>query len=209
MKIATSLTLAAALVLTLLGVSPTRAIAAGCVAGQTEYTVRTGDWLKRIGESFKVDWREIARINSLANPNRIFPGQKLCIPAAAPTPTRTSTAGPSPTPTRTSTPRSPTATAVPFIPPTFGIVKVIRDTSVTIQTANFPARQTFTARMGAMGTRGIGGTVVGSLDSGGGGSFSATFNIPAGLRGARQIAIRLDSPQGYFAYNWFWNNSTP
>ncbi len=212
MKTAASLTLAAALALTLLGAPSSLALAAGCAANQTEYTVKSGDWLKRIGESFKVDWREIATLNKLANPNRIFPGQKLCLPVAPPTPTRTVTPGPSPTPgpTKTNTPvPPPTATFAPFVIPTFGIVKVTRDTSVTIQTANFPAGQTFTARMGAYGTQAIGGAAVGSVDSGVGGAFSATFNIPAGLRGAQKIAIRLESGLGYYAYNWFWNNTTP
>lgn len=211
MKSAASLTLAAALALTLLGAPSPLALAAGCAAGQTDYTVKSGDWLKRIGESFKVDWRAIATLNKLTNPNRIFPGQTLCIPAAAATPTRTPTAGPSPTPTRviTATARPPTVTAAPFVIPTFGIARVVRDTSVTIQTANFPARQTFTARMGAYGTRAIGGAVVGTVDSGNGGSFSATFNIPANLKGAQKIAIRLESASGYFAYNWFWNSTTP
>jgi hypothetical protein len=91
--------------------------------------------------------------------------------------------------------------------PTFTIVSVVRDQSVTIRTANFPANQTFTARMGPMGTRGVGGTVVGTTSSGTGGSFVATYDIPSGLRGADRIAIRLDSPAGYFSYNWFYNNT--
>jgi hypothetical protein len=35
-----------------------------------------------------------------------------------------------------------------------------------------------------------------------------TYAIPAGLAGSTRIAIRLESPQGFFAYNWFWNNTT-
>jgi hypothetical protein len=92
--------------------------------------------------------------------------------------------------------------------PTFSIQAVVKDTSVTILTNNFPANQTFTVRMGPMGTKGIGGTVVGTTDSGVGGAFSATYAIPAGLAGSYQIAIRMDSPAGFFAYNWFYNNTT-
>jgi hypothetical protein len=62
--------------------------------------------------------------------------------------------------------------------------------------------------MGPMGTKGIGGIVVGTTDSGVGGAFSATYNIPAALAGSYQIAIRMDSPQGFLAYNWFYNNTT-
>jgi hypothetical protein len=92
--------------------------------------------------------------------------------------------------------------------PTFGIQAVVKDTSVTILTNNFPPNQTFTVRMGAMGTKGIGGIVVGTTDSGTGGAFTATYAIPAALAGSYQIAIRMDSPQGFFAYNWFYNNTT-
>jgi len=41
------------------------------------YTVKRGDTLTGIGERFGVDWRRIASINQIANPNRIFPGQLL------------------------------------------------------------------------------------------------------------------------------------
>jgi hypothetical protein len=92
--------------------------------------------------------------------------------------------------------------------PTFTITGVVKDTSVTILTNNFPPNETFTARMGTYGTLGIGGTVVGTAPSGSGGAFSLTFNIPASLAGSQRIAIRLDSSTGrFFSYNWFWNNA--
>jgi hypothetical protein len=102
------------------------------------------------------------------------------------------------------------ASPTKWIVPTFSIVSVAPDSTVTIQTYNFPANDTFKVLMGYMGTRGVGGTRVDTISSGGGGSFSATFNIPAGLKGLYQIAIRLQSTtgSGYFAYNWFYNNTT-
>lgn len=92
--------------------------------------------------------------------------------------------------------------------PTFSIVSVVKNTSVTIKTNNLPPNYNFRVRMGKIGTRGIGGTVVGNFDSGTGGSKKFTFDIPAGLKGLKQIAIRFDATSGvhYFAYNWFWNN---
>ncbi len=92
--------------------------------------------------------------------------------------------------------------------PTFSIPTVVTDSTITIQTSNFPANQEFTVRMGAYGTLGIGGTVVGTTNSGAGGSITATYSIPDALKGAAQIAVRMDSPAGYYAYNWFYNNST-
>jgi hypothetical protein len=102
------------------------------------------------------------------------------------------------------------ATAQGEVPtPTFTIEEVVIDQSVTIQTSNFPAAQDFVVTMGPIGTLGINGTVVGVTNSGFGNSFVASYPIPPNLVGARQIAIRLESPQGYFSYNWFYNNLTP
>jgi hypothetical protein len=92
--------------------------------------------------------------------------------------------------------------------PTFSITDVTVDDTVTIQTQNYPANQTFTVRMGSFGTLGVGGIVVGSFDSGSGGSFSVTFDIPDALHGRSRIAIRADGSQGFFSFNWFWNNTT-
>ena len=93
--------------------------------------------------------------------------------------------------------------------PTFSIRAVVRDGSVTVAIKNLPPNQTFTVRMGAYGTYGKGGIEVASFDSGSGGALEKTFSIPAGLAGSAKIAIRMDSNLGFFAYNWFYNNSTP
>lgn len=107
------------------------------------------------------------------------------------------------------------ATALAAVPeysgyPTFSIVSVVSDTSVTIKTKNLPANDTFVVRMGKMGTRGVGGVKGVEFDTGTGGSQTFTFDIPASLQGLYQIAIRIQSVSGsgYFAYNWFYNNTT-
>ena len=92
---------------------------------------------------------------------------------------------------------------------TISIVSVEADKTVTIQTHNFPANRSFLVLMGKIGTRGVGGINVTTISSGTGGSFSQTFDIPAALKGDYQIAIRLQTPDGYFyAYNWFFNNTS-
>lgn len=107
-------------------------------------------------------------------------------------------------------PPPPDPTPEPFKIPTFKIDAVVKGDTVTITTANFPANDTFTVRMGYIGTRGVNGIVVGTQDSGAGGTFSATYDIPDALKGQYQIAIRLESPtSGYYSFNWFYNNSTP
>ena len=92
--------------------------------------------------------------------------------------------------------------------PTFKIVAVKRNEAVTIETHNFPADQTFNVTMGPMGTRGINGIHVGTLESGAGGVLTETYTIPAELYNHTQISIRAQTAHAYpyYAYNWFWNN---
>ena len=99
--------------------------------------------------------------------------------------------------------------AVPAAIPTFSIISVSTDKSVTINTYNFPANDTFEVTMGVMGSKAINGTLITTVNSGAGGTFTATYNIPSGLKGLYQIAIRLQSPSsGFYAYNWFYNNTS-
>lgn len=92
--------------------------------------------------------------------------------------------------------------------PTIAIVNVVKDQSVTIQTANFPANTTFNVTMGLIGTQGIGGTLVSKLTTGAGGTMLAKFYIPASLQGQYQIAIRLESTSSnHYSYDWFYNNT--
>lgn len=94
--------------------------------------------------------------------------------------------------------------------PTFSITAVDRNNSVTIKTKNFPSGESFVVRMGKYGTLGLGGVKVDTQDSGSGGTFTATYTIPASLKSRDKIAIRLDSSSsGYYSYNWFWNNDHP
>jgi hypothetical protein len=95
--------------------------------------------------------------------------------------------------------------------PTFKIDSVTRNDSVTIVTHNFPANQTFTVRMGLMGTRGINGHIVGTIDSGAGGVLTETFTIPPALHGLHRISIRAETAHArpYYAYNWFYNTDAP
>lgn len=45
------------------------------------YTVIAGDVLWKIAKKFGLTWETLAKFNSLENPNLIFPGQKLLVPA--------------------------------------------------------------------------------------------------------------------------------
>jgi LysM repeat protein len=52
----------------------------GTYSGRTYY-VQRGDTLNKIARYFGVSWRAIANANGLTNPNRIYVGQRLYIPA--------------------------------------------------------------------------------------------------------------------------------
>lgn len=94
--------------------------------------------------------------------------------------------------------------------PTFLITAVVEDDTVTIKTNNFPKDVDFKVTMGLYGTQGVGGTLVTTTNSGDGGALTLTYDIPGGLAGLDRIAIRLEATSGgYFAYNWFWNNTYP
>jgi hypothetical protein len=111
--------------------------------------------------------------------------------------------------TTTGTPTGTTTSGYMGIP-TFSITAVVADDKVTIQTNNFPANYDFEVLMGKMWTQGIGGIPVTTINSGSGGTFTKSFNIPAALAGEKQISIRLQSTVGgFYAYNWFYNNTYP
>ncbi len=52
------------------------------LSAETTYTVQAGDHLAEIARRFGVNWTTIAQANNLADPNHIYAGQVLTIPAA-------------------------------------------------------------------------------------------------------------------------------
>jgi hypothetical protein len=94
--------------------------------------------------------------------------------------------------------------------PYTSVVGVVQDTSVTIQGTNFTTNDSYTVRMGPVGSQGVGGIVVGSYSTGASSSFTASFNIPPSLAGSSRIAIRFESDNTpYYAFDWFSNNTYP
>lgn len=90
--------------------------------------------------------------------------------------------------------------------PSFTIKEVIPGQSVTISAVNFPANLNFNITMGAYHPYGA-GQFVESFNSGNGGSFEKVISIPQNLAFVSPISIRLDSAEGFYAYNWFSNIS--
>jgi hypothetical protein len=73
--------------------------------------------------------------------------------------------------------------------PTFTILSVVTDQTVTIKTYNFPANDVFDVLMGPMGTQAINGIWVASQSSGSGGTLTATYDIPDALKGSYQMVL--------------------
>jgi hypothetical protein len=143
------------------------------------------------------DWSEGDPVGIGAVPPRTFVSDDLVLDVTDPV-----AVGPAPAPAEEE------EAADPGVVPSIRIVEVVQNESVTIETANFPPNQQFTVRMGEMGTEGIGGTVVDTTDSGDGGVFQATYEIPEEFHTQDQIAIRLESPEGFFAFGWFFNRDS-
>lgn len=93
--------------------------------------------------------------------------------------------------------------------PIFHIISVERDTRVTVQTHLLPPNDNFVVTMGPMGTQGLGGIQVATIETGSGGSKKFIFDIPSVLSRSYKISIRMQSQtSGYYAYNWFYNDKT-
>lgn len=94
--------------------------------------------------------------------------------------------------------------------PNTQVTGVVKGTSVTIKGTNFTLNDTYTVRMGAIGTQGVGGVVVDTYSTGSSSEFTATFSIPASLQSAGKVAIRFESNNSpYYAYDWFFNSDYP
>jgi hypothetical protein len=93
--------------------------------------------------------------------------------------------------------------------PTFSIIGVKKNKTVTIKTYNLPKNDTFKVLMNNYGTNGVGGVKAGTINTGSGGTKTFTINIPASMKGKSKIAIRIQSTSGtgYYAYNWFYNSN--
>ncbi len=125
--------------------------------------------------------------------------------AATSTPATTT---PSTTPTSTPAPSS----GIGYPPngkgtiPSVTFVAVVKGDTVEVKGTNFTTKDSYTVYMGKFGTKGVGGIKVGTQSTSSTGTFTATFNIPASLKGETLIAIRfVSSGTGYFAYDWFKN----
>ncbi|MDX9864251.1 MAG: NBR1-Ig-like domain-containing protein [Anaerolineaceae bacterium] len=119
------------------------------------------------------------------------------------TTTATRTMPPTLTPTRTATKTVNTGPT-----PRLLIVGVEKNNVVTVRTDNFPARQIFTVRIGPFNNFTKDNVVTGSINSGDGGSSLVTIRIPPEYYDEDRLTIRMDSYEGYYAFNKFHNTTS-
>lgn len=173
------------LALGLIGSSVQSALAAQDDCDQY-YTVQRGDYLVKIAREFGVSWRYLAEINNLANPTRIYPGQKLCISMDG-------------------------AVDDPELPDTGtrrGSVwadRVVEDRYATIEAQNLAANTRYTVLFSRYGAGVSGAIQVGRASTDRYGNLRADFNIPAKLVDVRRITVRLVLGERVVAENWFYN----
>lgn len=92
--------------------------------------------------------------------------------------------------------------------PTFGVRGVVYNESVTIQANDFPANETYTVFLARGDYSGTGWIEAGTGETGEGGTFLATFDIPESLLYVGTIAAKIEFADGTATTNWFYNVTT-
>lgn len=148
------------------------------------HTVQRGEYLSMIAKMYKTDWRTLAEINSLKDPNRIYPGQYLCV----------STSG-----------------SVSVVAPDYsGSMRVYasevkEDVSVTLRGKNLTASTRYTIYLNKYGADLSKAIIAGWVTTDKYGQFETTLSLPAKLNDVSKIAVSIFSKAGDKASNWFVN----
>ena len=144
--------------------------------GWLQYTVRASDTMFNLANRTGVSIPTIKQINCWYS-DTVYVGQQLWLPFIPPTIT------PSATPAI-----DPVLSCNPL---TLNIIQVVKNSSVTVQTSDFPPNRTFAVYMSSSsgGLR----TEVGTFDSGHGGSLEITFNIPRVLSNQSVLLLEMES----------------
>lgn len=171
--------LALVLMFSAMGVAAQPAQASG--GCRAYHWVSYGQTLAWIGRYYNVSWPYLASVNGIPRPYTIYPGQRLCIPSGYGYPYGY---GGQPT------------TFVSAVGLqrnwSFAVTNVVPNSTVTIQTYNFPSNVWFDVKMGRMQSNGrYFWVTLADLDSDAGGSFSWDFAMPPDVQGGNQMALRL------------------
>jgi len=197
--------------------------------------VKAGDDLYRISLAANTSWPILAALNHIANPNLIFVGETLCVPAPVATVTPSITTTPDLTQTAIATlTGTPVPTTTPAVLPTNTTAATLTPTTVAMATTTYPQIALNTYQAGAGDTvviTGVNftpsspvdlyltlynpanpgtptGNSVASTTSAGDGSLSVNFTIPAGTytQGQRWTITARNRANGFFGYTTYTDN---
>ena len=172
----------------LMAVANTNSLAATEVTNCNKWhTVQKGETLKSIAQTYDVTWWYLFNINGLKNPNKITPGQVLCV-ATSGNPAK-------PTPISSSLSSKVYASSVKEDQTVTVAGKSLTPlTRYSIYLSNFKAKYPVSYLVG---------TVTTSQD----GTFKATYKIPSKLHDVVKIRITATNNLGEAISNWFFNGT--
>lgn len=167
-----SLALVMVIVLAALPQSSLAATALGATdtSCKTTYTVKSGDYLIKIANTYDVDWRDLADANDLKSPYVVYAGLKLCIPKG-------STSGSSGTTSSTSTSAKITVTK--------------SKNTVTITSSKLPTNNAYFVKVDNANNKKLEWYRVGVLKTGKQSSVKESFKLPDALKNATSVNVCL------------------
>jgi LysM repeat protein len=175
----------------LLGVSASPAAAAEDLAATCTkwHTVQRGEYLSQIARLYGVSWRTLADINNLANPSRIYAGNRLCISMSG-------------TPSNDD--------GGPILPGTGGSVRVYalsvdEDSWVELQGTGLAKNSRYTVSMFRQNLPAHGSYRAGTVVTDSKGTFNETFSLPSAMRDVAKVGVTISNAAGDRASNWFIN----
>jgi hypothetical protein len=160
-------------------------LAASC---QQWHTVARGEYLVQIARQYNTDWRTLADLNSLKDPNRIYYGQKLCISMQA-----------------SSGSTAPLVNSGSSTDVRVSATSVEEDKEVTLSATKLLANTRYSVYLGKYASYPSEAVLVGYVYTDAKGAFTKTFNIPGRLADVVKILISVTNGRGDVASNWFIN----
>lgn len=126
------------------------------------YTLSKGDSLEKVAARYNLSLADLMNLNMMPVSWLIFPGQQVCV-----------------------------AKRVDSRGPDIRIDATVRDQSVKMTVRMGVKNAKVDILMGPAGSKGIQGVNVGTANTGKTGGFQATVNIPASLKGADRLDVRV------------------
>ena len=126
------------------------------------HTVQVSDTLVKIIQRYRVNWKDLVRLNNLASPSyTIYVGQRLCIPKVKKEYT------------------VPKGSAFKSVPANFAVIR--KNNNLVIYTTNFPKNNVFAVKVDDTKAEGLNWYKIGTIRTGGKRSSSYTYKLPTQL----------------------------